>query len=244
MIPTTERHAIIWKLLSIGARTLLVFACLSTVQPGRAEAQSSAQPAQIKTGGSEITVDLKADEQLEPGKSVERELAVGEIHSYRVILTAGQFLRVVVSTKEDGTFVTLLGPDGKQVIEIFSHNSKQGMMIRAVAEAAGDYRLQLRPRNERTPAGKYAVKIEELRVATLQDRKQFAADLAFTVARQLEEKGTEEASKDALKNTMNHCLWCERQAITKEKPTPLTVSVSFTKDWAIIIKRLSITTGP
>lgn len=199
MIPTTERHAITWKLLSGGACLLLALNSLSAVQPGRAETQSSAKPAQMNRSGSEVRGGLQEDEQLEPGKPVERELAGRKIDSYRVILSEGHFVHVTVSTQEPGMVMTLLDPDGKQVTEMSSQNSAQGIVLRAVAEVAGDYRIQLRPRNEQSPPQRYVIKIEAVRVATPQDRKQCAADMAFAAAQQMEEKGTAEALKDALK---------------------------------------------
>ncbi|MGA9768014.1 MAG: CHAT domain-containing tetratricopeptide repeat protein [Blastocatellia bacterium] len=149
--------------------------------------------------GDEVRGGLQENEQLEPGKPVERELAGREIDSYRVILREGQFLHVTVSPQEAGMVMTLLGPDGKQVTEMSSQNSTQGLMLRAIATVAGDYRLQLRLRNEQSQPERYVIKIEELRVATPQDRKQCAADLAFAAARQMEEKGAAEGWKDALK---------------------------------------------
>jgi CHAT domain-containing protein/Tfp pilus assembly protein PilF len=152
----------------------------------------------MNPGGSQITAALQAYKQLEPGKPVDGELAKGKIDSYRVMLRAGQFVHVTVSTRGPDVVMSLLGPDGKQAAET-SGRDKQGVMLRAVAAVAGDYRLQLRQRNEQSPPQRYVVKIEELRAATPEDREQFAADSAFAAARQLEEKGTPEALKDALK---------------------------------------------
>ena len=188
MIPTTQRHAIIWKLSSVGACLLLALNCLA-----------AAQPAQMDRSGSELRGGLEEEEQLEPGKPLEGELAGRKIDSYRVILREGQFVRVTVSTQEADIVITLLGPDGKQVAEMSSQNSTGENMLRAVAAVDGDYRLQLRLMNEQSPPEKYIIKIEELRVATSQDRKQCAADLAFAAAQRMEEKGTAEALKDALK---------------------------------------------
>jgi tetratricopeptide (TPR) repeat protein len=153
----------------------------------------------MNRSGSEVRGGLQENEQLEPGKPVERELAGRKIDSYRVILREGQFLHVTVSTQEAGMVMTLLGPDGKQVTEMSSQNSTQEIMLRTVAAVAGDYRLQLRLRNDQSQPERYVIKIEELRVATPRDRKQCAADLAFAAARQMEEKGKAEAWKDALK---------------------------------------------
>jgi CHAT domain-containing protein/Tfp pilus assembly protein PilF len=153
----------------------------------------------MNQNGSEVRGGLQEDEQLKPDKPVERELVGRKIDSYRVILKEGEFLQVTVVTQDAGMVMTLLDPDGKQVAEMSNQNSGQAIVLRAVAEIAGDYRLQLRSRNEQSQRQGYLIKIEELRVATPNDKKRCAADLTFAAARQMEEKGTTEALKDALK---------------------------------------------
>ena len=54
---------------------------------------------------------------LEPGKAVEREIAGGQSHAYRLKLAAGQFLRVAAEQKRIDVVLTLTGPDGKQLVE-------------------------------------------------------------------------------------------------------------------------------
>ncbi|HEX5731891.1 MAG TPA: CHAT domain-containing protein [Blastocatellia bacterium] len=148
---------------------------------------------------NEIAVNQLEDERLEPGKPIARKLAGGELHSYRVILSAGQFLHAVIEEQGIDTVITLFGPDSKQIVKIDGPNSKPGSkLLQAVAEVEGDYRLEVRAMEKQASAGKYVIKIEELRVATSQDRKRFAAELAFAAASRLEEQGTAEALKEAL----------------------------------------------
>jgi hypothetical protein len=56
--------------------------------------------------------------ELVPGVPIERELAGGETHTYRITLTAGQFLRVVVNQFDLDVAVKLVGPNGQQLAEI------------------------------------------------------------------------------------------------------------------------------
>ncbi|HKX31410.1 MAG TPA: hypothetical protein VJ302_27235, partial [Blastocatellia bacterium] len=64
------------------------------------------------------------------------------------------------------------GPDGKQILEFYSKREAGGPeSVSLVAEAAGDYRLVVRPVQEGGPAGRYEIRIEELRPATENDRE-------------------------------------------------------------------------
>jgi CHAT domain-containing protein len=118
-------------------------------------------------------------EQLEPGKPIERELAGGQSHSYRVTLDAGQYLRLLVDQRGIDVVVQLLGPDGKLVMRTDSDSRSHGEeTVEQVAEAAGSYRLTVQPRQKRAAAGGYQIRIEEVRAATEDDRAlQEARDL-------------------------------------------------------------------
>jgi hypothetical protein len=83
---------------------------------------------------------------LETGKPIEaRELVGGQSHAYQITLVADQFLHVVVEQRGIDVVVTLVGPDGKQIIEVDSPNGVQGPeLVSVVAETEGGYRLEVR----------------------------------------------------------------------------------------------------
>ncbi|HYH85194.1 MAG TPA: CHAT domain-containing protein [Pyrinomonadaceae bacterium] len=137
---------------------------------------------------------------LEPGKPIERELAGDATHSYRITLAANQFLHVVVEQKGIDVVVALFAPDGKKVAEIDSPNGTQGPeAISVVTEAAGNYRLEVRSLEAKAEAGRYEVKIAELRTATEQDKNRFAAEQALMQAELLVGQGTAESLQSAMK---------------------------------------------
>src|SRR5262245_32596890 len=108
---------------------------------------------------------------LEPGKPVERELAGGQGHTYRIALASGQFLRVAVDQKGIDVALRLLGPDGKQLLEMDNPDSTQGReTVSVIAEISGNYELEVLSQAKDAPAGHYAIRIEELRAANEQDR--------------------------------------------------------------------------
>src|SRR5687767_5238837 len=55
---------------------------------------------------------------LKLGKPVERDLAGGQFHSYRVVLTSGQYVYVVAVQRGVDVVVTLFDPNGKQLVEV------------------------------------------------------------------------------------------------------------------------------
>src|SRR5690242_1868579 len=59
---------------------------------------------------------------LEPGKPIERELDGGQSHSYRILLTAGQYVHIVVDQRGIDVVVTLVGPDGTEIAEVDTPN--------------------------------------------------------------------------------------------------------------------------
>ncbi len=107
---------------------------------------------------------------LEAEKPIERELSGGESHAYNIALTPGQFLYVVADQRGIDVVVTLFAPDGKKLFEIDSPNGKRGEEpLWAISETAGNYRLEIVSLEKNAPAGKYEVKIKELRAANADD---------------------------------------------------------------------------
>ncbi len=108
---------------------------------------------------------------LESGKPVERELAGGQTHSYQITLSAGQYLSVVVEQRGIDVVVELFGSDGKQIAGFDSESGNQGReTVSQVAEASGSHRLVVKPKQKVAPAGRYEIRIGELRAATELDR--------------------------------------------------------------------------
>jgi CHAT domain-containing protein/lipopolysaccharide biosynthesis regulator YciM len=121
-----------------------------------------------------IAAALQGDEQaqqLEQEKSIERELAGGQSHSYQITLDAGQYANLVVEQRGIDVVAQLSGPDGKRIMEFDSESRPQGKeSVSLVAEAAGTYCLIVRPKQKEAPEGSYEIRIESLRAATDDDR--------------------------------------------------------------------------
>jgi CHAT domain-containing protein/Flp pilus assembly protein TadD len=136
---------------------------------------------------------------LEFNKPIERELAGGQSHSYRIVLAAGQYLHVIADQRGIDVVVTLFAPDGKQVVEVDSPNGTPGPEpVSVIVETTGTYRLEVRSLEKDTPAGRYAVKIEELRLGTVQDKNRISAQQAVLEAELLREQQTAESRQRAI----------------------------------------------
>ncbi|HEX8266323.1 MAG TPA: CHAT domain-containing protein [Pyrinomonadaceae bacterium] len=143
------------------------------------------------------------DAELKLGKPIERNLAGNEAHSYKIVLAANQYLHVVVDQRGIDVVVALFAPDGKKMTEVDSPNGTHGLEpISVVAEAAGNYRLEVRSLEAAAEAGRYQVKVEELRTGTQQDKNriaaQNAAQQAYTEGDQLRGEGSAGSLRKAI----------------------------------------------
>jgi tetratricopeptide (TPR) repeat protein len=163
-----------------------------------------ALPARLRRSFAEATEATNGEKQgeqdlrlLDPGKPVEREMAGAEVHSYRIELAQGQYLRLVVNQRGIDVVVTLFAPDGQRLVEVDSPNGAQGPeRLSMVVETTGSYRLEVRSlRKEATP-GRYEAAIAELRVASAKDRNRIAAERAFMEGERLR---TQETAASLLK---------------------------------------------
>ncbi len=135
---------------------------------------------------------------LNPGEVIEREMAGVAVHSYRVALKAGQFVHVAVEQKGIDVVLTLIDPNGAPLIEADSPNGAVGPeSLSYIAERPGTYILKISSLEKEAPAGRYTVKLDELRAATPQDRTRLAAERSFREAVQLNAQQTAESLNKA-----------------------------------------------
>lgn len=152
------------------------------------------------------TQDLKAHPTptqdiptLETNKPVERTLAGGDAHSYRVGLGVGQFLHVVIEQRGVDVSATLFNPSGERALEVETRSGASGNeAIFFVADIAGNYRLEIHTADAKAPAGRYEVKMVELRAAMPQDRIRSEAARLFNNACHLSSQKDATARRKAI----------------------------------------------
>jgi CHAT domain-containing protein/Tfp pilus assembly protein PilF len=158
------------------------------------------EPASAQAIASESGVAQSAQESdsLEPGKPVEREISGGQSHSYKITMISGQYLHVVVAKRGIDVAVALFAPDGNKISEADSEHLIEGSeTLSVIAEAPGAYLINVRPPEKPARVGRYEIKVEELRVATAEDKYRVAGESTFREAEQLE-VGTLEARRKSI----------------------------------------------
>jgi CHAT domain-containing protein/tetratricopeptide (TPR) repeat protein len=179
------------------AKVLIVLGCLFLPVTVRPQSQPVNQPASVQSSAPQSQKETSL--ALEPGKPVERSLAGGETHAYRITLAAGQCLKATVDQRGIDVLLRLYNPNGKKMVEIDSPNSTQGLeIVFVLAEQPGDYRLEVTSLSKNVPAGRYETKIETLRAATEDDQRRVAAQTAYMDAQQFRSQAAAEAQRKAI----------------------------------------------
>ncbi|HEY0003509.1 MAG TPA: CHAT domain-containing protein [Pyrinomonadaceae bacterium] len=137
------------------------------------------------------------DGGLAMGQPVERELASDHIHSYRMMLTAGQIVRAEVQQLGIGVALSLRGPNG--IESRAADNPLLGEWgpeaILFPVETTGYYIIEVRPRKINVPPARYEIRLSWHRM-TAEDKNSLLAESDFKEAgRFLSEKQVEPAIK-------------------------------------------------
>jgi len=134
------------------------------------------------------------------GQTVAREIRGGEQHTYQVSLSAGQYARVALEQKGIDVVLALMGADEKPLLEVDNNLSgTRGMeVISLVAEVNGAYVFNVRSLEQGASAGRYELRIEELRTATEADRTRVAAERSYFAGAKLQSERTGESWRKAI----------------------------------------------
>jgi len=185
--------------IAVPSGLILLIAFLLFPEPtGLAQSQLLAASMQETVNTSRHIEDKKDTLRIELGVPVERTLSGGEVHTYEINLKVDQFINLVVDQRGIDVVVTLLGPDGKQIVEVDSPNGSRGPEpVWYVSAAAGTHKVVVRSLDKEALAGKYEIRIEKQRAATTEDRKRADAQRDLIQGAQLLTQKTEESSKQA-----------------------------------------------
>lgn len=150
------------------------------------------------SGSPETTRSAAEPTPLEPGVAIDREMAAGELHRYRVALAAGDFLEVVVEQRGIDVAVAVIDPAGRHLSTTDSPNSDLGPeRVLLLAGTPGNHLLEVRS-PQRCAPGRYEVRTEALRRPTEQDRTRAAAAKIYDRGEQWRRQGGREALPKAL----------------------------------------------
>jgi CHAT domain-containing protein len=137
--------------------------------------------------------------EIEPNTPIEADLAGGETHSYRISLTSGQYLHVIVNQRGVDAVVTIFGPDEARLAEVDRPSGSRGLEgISLIAKTSAAHILQVRSLKSTAPRGRYQIRIDDLRIAKPQDESRILAEKAVTEGEQLRDRGTAESLAKAI----------------------------------------------
>jgi hypothetical protein len=184
-------HSIRWT-------PLMINLLIPTGAPPVTSLRPVAPPAQAPASTHGAAPSAQESVSLEPGKPVERELSGGQSHFYKISMTSGQYLRITVSQRGIDVLVALFTLDGKKVDEAdIDKSTMWSETISAIAEVSGAYLIEVRPPEKTAKAGRYEIKVEELRAATAEDKYRVDGEAVFREAEQLKD-GTLETKRKSI----------------------------------------------
>ena len=157
---------------------------------------------------------------LEPGKPIERELAVNDSHSYRLDLAANQYVLVQAEQRALDVALTVFDPTGKKLLETDLFRTGELESIFLVAEQPGSYRVEVRRADKNRTQGHYELKVKELRPATAQDSIAVSAETLVSDGMRVEQQQTADARRKAVEKYLQSIpLWEAAKDITWEART-------------------------
>jgi tetratricopeptide (TPR) repeat protein len=184
-------------------------------------------------GVAEATRRPQDLQSLSAGAPIERELPAGQAHTYRILLSAGQFALAQVEQRGANVSLAANGPDGKEFAHVNLRNTGEGVeRLAIVADAASEYILKVRSENSigsAAPIGRYEVKISELRPATEQDRARLKAQTLCYEAQTLSLEKAPESKRKAAR------LYQEALPLWRQAPEPYWESAVLTRLGALHI---------
>jgi CHAT domain-containing protein/tetratricopeptide (TPR) repeat protein len=168
--------------------------------------------------------------QLKLGKPIKHELKGGETDVYAVKLKKGQFFRVVADQQGIDVVVEVVDPGGKSLVAADSSNAQWGPEPASViTEKSGTFEIHIESQDQNAPAGKYEVRITDLRKPTAADKTRITAErTAFEAA-----KFGAQASREAQQKTVE----------LNEKALPLWREVGDQYEEALTLYNIGVSTA-
>lgn len=146
---------------------------------------------------------------LVPGQPFEREIAGGESHAYQITVRAGQFVRVVIEQKGINVALALIGPDGKQLVEVDQTGASGMESLSHEAMVSGDYRMTIRAPGAATLSGVYVARLEARAAATELDKKRINAEQLLLESSRLGKQGPQTSLQQIEKLQQALATWRE-----------------------------------
>lgn len=143
----------------------------------------------------------QSNDEIQPlaaGDSIIRQISSQTSHVYQIRLTAGQQLSAQVVKEDLQLSATFFNESGQKLNE-FVGRREGPLALSLRAEVSGVYRLEIRSLEKGETSKGYELRVETIRNATLQDKRDNAATEAFAEAERLRAEWKEKSLQDGLK---------------------------------------------
>lgn len=144
-----------------------------------------------------------------PEKPVEREISGGESHTYRVALTAGQFVRFRLDQRTLDCALVLSAPDGTSLAEMDFTGTGEIESLVVEAATGGDHRLTVQGDPAASWRGSYRLDATIQSPASASDRKQLVAQALMLESAALQKSGPDAATQAIGKLEQALAIWRE-----------------------------------
>jgi CHAT domain-containing protein len=140
---------------------------------------------------------------LETGSPVERPLARGEEHRYRLALTAGEFASVIVEQLGIDVIVQVRGGDDSVISEFDDEIRSRGQeQVDIVADTGGTFTVAIKAAPGLVAPGSYAIRLALRRAATDAERSMQESRRSRTAAARLETEGRFDEARRLLERAL------------------------------------------
>ena len=138
-------------------------------------------------------------QRLEFGRPLERMIGGLDTHRYKIALSPGIYLRIAIMQKGIDVITTVLDPAGRRVARIDRPNGPYGPeTISVIADAAGDYQIEVRTALKFVAPASYVITATEMRKAIAEDGQRVAAENAVSEAEELRFRETADTLSQAV----------------------------------------------
>jgi CHAT domain-containing protein/Tfp pilus assembly protein PilF len=146
---------------------------------------------------------------LLPNQAFERTLNIGETHSYKIKLKAGDYFHVDVEQRGVDVQLTLIAMDGRMIARRDLPNGTNGMeYLSFITNTTEEYRLDVTALAEKATGGKYWIKAQMSRLPTQSDKEQVEAETTLQEGLQLiRDKTIESTRRACAKDEISAGLW-------------------------------------
>jgi CHAT domain-containing protein/tetratricopeptide (TPR) repeat protein len=133
------------------------------------------------------------------GEALEREIRGGEIQSFSVLFEAGQYARIVIERRGVDLLVNVAPPDRRAALRYENPAGAQSpVFLHVISDVPGDYTVEVRTVDKWSAAGRYSIRLEEVRAPVSTDEKRLEAVRRLATGRRGQLAGTKESLATAI----------------------------------------------